>query len=154
MSEISVKTGLPELPKENLFWRVGETKDQGIFSFTESGAYIAIVEIQEIRIDKVRYIPIPFYQIPFGVKTKTDIKEVTVVYRNITATAMVDSDDYSDLEEPGSKQIKQVYRVQADDLTPELILEHAELALIRYLEVTKSRGYLGDYPPKTLVGED
>lgn len=154
MTNISITTGLPELPKDNLFWRVGAaTPSRNFFLFGHSGASISIVETVKSETLEMQYIRLPFgLKIPRGHKTLVDYTENTIVRTPIITEELVDTTLYDDNDEPkGITQTKERNNVEGDDLTPELILEHAHKTLARYHEITKSRGYLGDYPPKTLL---
>jgi len=152
---INLETGLPELQNENLFWRVDEN-DYSMFRMTFGGEPQARVKIIE-SVKVTRKVPNVFFtlfgkwEIGHGEKTVTEIQEVERVSVPIYRYEVGDEDLYNDDDEKiGVKEVRKGFRVSGDDLTPELILEHAKDALKRYNEINVSRAYLGDYPPKKL----
>jgi hypothetical protein len=156
MSEISVETGLPVLPEDDLFWRVGEPRHHGIMFTEPPGAYIAIVGRTKLISTVERTIPLLFgLEIGFGTKPSISFQEKEIVRIPIERITTVDADVYNadEDEKIGIKEVTHSVRIYGEELTAELILEHAEKALKRYYEITKSRALLGDYPPKRLNTE-
>lgn len=154
LMNISALTGLPELP-EGLIFRVGEVKHSGWgLSFLreeQPGAYVAIVRQCKIISEKRKTKKFLWWDIPFGYENDTSEHEENLVYVNIMETVTVDTPIFDDDDnEIGVKPVEQKNRIYADDLTQELIVAHAIKAYERWLEITKARGYLGDYPPKNV----
>jgi hypothetical protein len=159
--ELNELTGLPELPQENLYFEVNEVTWSDnyamMFSFRkrdQPGAYIAIME--KIEITTVHNRDLRF----FGIKIKrkpgerTEIKafereRLPIVKIEVTHENVYGPDD--DLIGVRDKDVK--VPVPGHDLTPALIAEHAVLLLNLYNQRQISLSYLGEYPPKKLVGE-
>ena len=128
---------------------------RSFFVWEDGGAYISIVERVPVTRDVPQHINLPFgRKIQRKAKVTVTIEDKVFVTVSIVKNELVDTKVYDDNgEERGVKQVMDRTRVSGDDLTPELILEAANEALSRYHEITKSRAYLGDYPPKNLVTE-
>jgi len=146
-------TELPELPND-AFWRISEYKSSGYgMFFGRTGAYIAVVV--PTRVDKVvpKEIKLPFgITFKYGSKTDSTFSNEEVVRIFITKKTTIDSDVFDDDDNIiGVKERAEEVTVDGDDLTPELILEAAKVAHERYLDILKSRHFLGDYPPKSLA---
>lgn len=128
-------TGLPELPDPNMFWNVEE-----LYWNERTNAKVTVelmMKKEEVIIDqKVR----PFYLWPFGGKYEN-------IFRKVSSDVILVSEGVF-TEHDGLKRPVFIF-----ELTPELILEHAEKALDRYFTLEKARGLLGKYPPKTLNKE-
>jgi hypothetical protein len=152
---ISVETGLPELPKDEMFWRVVEKNDMAGFGIFGNGptAYVQLVE--RIRITKmvpnVLFTLFGKWKFEYGERPEANEHDYVHVSSAVYKYDIVTEDFYDDSDTKiGVKDVRKGRRISGDDLTPELILSHAEDALKRYHEINKSRGYLGDYPPKNI----
>lgn len=153
---VDFATGMPLLPKEDMFWRVSEKgalSDLRMISMFDGPpqAVVQLVEVVTTKVVRKKTFDILWWSFNYGEWAAVETREVVRVSENVYSYEVVAKDFYDEDDNLiGKKEVREGSRVTGDDLTPELIYEHAEKALERYYEMTKSRGYLGDYPPKKL----
>ena len=152
--EISILTGLPELP-EGQFWRV-EGNRSALFNMfgSETYAYVTIVRKREVHSTREREYRIPLFDAVFtwGTEPYTEVVEDELISMAVIKTVIkpVNVYDEDGVEKIGVRDEEVEERVTIDNLTPDLILETAKRALARLNEINTSHELIGDYPPKKL----
>jgi len=126
MTDIDLTTGLPQLPSEDMFWRVYKNSyDYSIFS--PPSIRVAIMK----RVWKQEYRPRWFFR-------KLKMKEPHLYEIEVYSLGIMDDKgEYLSIEK----------------VNEQLILETALVCLENYLNDQKVKSLLGDYPPLILQTE-
>lgn len=154
MNELNKTTGLPVLP-DGQFWRVREV-DESYFGFRmpTTSTYVEIVEkmtVTKIEDKIYRFLGL---EIAWGTEPKTVETEVVIYQEPIYYTKTVTQDVFdTEGEKIGIRDVEMWETAKTEELTADLILEAAKRALVKLATNNKARGYLGDYPPKSIRGD-